>query len=247
MADHNIPVPSLEFIDREKPRPPDLRALASDMASVGVKSLEASRAPIGEPPLDYSVRSVYDSRPVNATDFNRYATGLFGDPHTGTVGVVTFPAVPEGYIFVIREFFVWVETTPILSNRSDIQMTPQVNGADDVFTRDVPVGAGNDTPIKCFLIVNEFLTYGVKFTINVALGNSLFNVWAYGNVLVKSGRPPQFEIANPGLTGNLPSAHPTVIAPPAPLPPVSVQQPAFVPSPMVRAPVVPKRRVTFRR
>jgi hypothetical protein len=55
---------------REGQLPPDLNPVPGDMLGVGQAERALAATRIGDPPEDFTVRAVYDSRPVNAYDVN---------------------------------------------------------------------------------------------------------------------------------------------------------------------------------
>jgi hypothetical protein len=74
--------------------PTDLLALSGAVA-------DAQATPLEPVPLDYDTRAVYDSRPVNAYDFNFCANNFI--VNNNTLWAVGWQ-VPLGYRAVIREF-----------------------------------------------------------------------------------------------------------------------------------------------
>lgn len=258
MADQNIPVPPQEFIERDRQRPPDTRQITPDMAIAGRQGEAARRAPPGEPPLDYNVRSVYDSRPINGTDFNIAVAFQGSTTDTFTDALCEF-IVPPGSICVLLQTHTWVEANdgsggpgPAFA-RSQVLASLTLDGGNVPYNQNVPVGSEQDDLLKSFIIANEFQAMGVRLIASIGTPfpvNAIVYAHFYGNLLAKTGRPTPFEIANPAGSGA-----PARVAPyvPPPLPSVRVQPPqipvAVAPAAPPRAklavPYVPRKRAMF--
>lgn len=195
MSDH-------EFIDREQQLPADPRAAgAVDMANVGQLTGQMERVKPGEPPIDFTVRSVYDSRPVQGQDFNI----------TAIVTQIVQPGnndcsftVPQGYVAVVRRLHHFVTNPPVGVgiNRSDALCSILLDNADYPYNKNIPVGWESDDIVNLFMIADEFQTVTTRFVFSaVVLETSALYVTFYGNLLLKTGRPAQFEIANPAARG----------------------------------------------
>jgi hypothetical protein len=181
-----------EFVNRDPPQlPADGSMPGADVQQASEARTAQERVPLGTPSADYTVRSVYDSRPVSAGDFNVavFSQGC-SSPGPG------FFTVPQGYVAVLREVLTWQE--PILSyaTRAEVLVSLQANKVDVANNIAIPVGNGTDLPIKCFIIADENQSVGVRWESATAPTNTFFWAHLYGNLLLKSGRPAQFEIAN---------------------------------------------------
>jgi hypothetical protein len=177
---------------------------SSDQAGADLLNVDASinsmtQAPLGNPPLDFDVISTYDSRPVNAYDFN------FSASVTATLGVVwtmTFN-VPPGYRAVPREWDVTYDT-PFVgpSNGSTVSLLQGSAGVPN--NGPIIIGSGTFDPIKSFFICEEQTTFGIT---GIAIGggangvgpntsNVSVNVW--GNLIPVSEVALPFTVANEG-------------------------------------------------
>lgn len=167
--DENRVIPAVEFItDKERQLPPDTRTLTADMARVALHADAAAQTPAGEPLLDYTVRSVYDSRPVNTYDFNIPANNA-GEGGTDTVVELSFE-VPRGSVCVLRAVHHWIEgTPPSLPDRSDVLMTLTINDISQQYNQNIPVGLESDELVKCFLIADEGQQVGVRLVFSAAV------------------------------------------------------------------------------
>src|SRR5262245_22300833 len=104
-----------EFIEeREQQFPPDTRPGGDVRASTGALG-DFNRTPAGEPDLKYDVRSTFDSRPVNAYDFNTtgrfYFPGADETPLTEQFGVFV---VPEGFVAIARKWYFTISPVPFM-------------------------------------------------------------------------------------------------------------------------------------
>lgn len=178
-----------EFIDeRERQAPADTRTRQPD-----VRNPDILQVPLGEPAIDFDVRSVYDARPINAYDFNIIpASVAIGSSTSYTISF----QVKQGRTAVIRELHHWIEPVPNLPLRSDILLSIQLQKADVPDNINIPVGVASDGLIKLFLIADEYQTVSFNFvTSSLITGTGYVHV--YGNYILKTGRPAPFEIANP--------------------------------------------------
>jgi hypothetical protein len=194
-------------------------SLPPDMARSDAVRKAAAEAGIGGPVLDYGVRGVYDSRPVNAIDFNQtYLLNLanaynfvaqpamlqvpqgrvavlrrveFSDPGsvTGIVSAYTFPSVVADNLLLV-DYYVQV-----LRNAGVVQpIDMRVPGTVGFNYKDaIPIKGGDS--IDTFLIYDEGEQIGLNFYLSSAAVGEVF-VKLYGNLLPKTGVPANFEIAN---------------------------------------------------
>lgn len=188
-----------EFIYRDRQKPADLRQIAPDVGSQADRDAMA-RAPAGEPLADYTVRSVYDSRPINGYDFNIVASDAAAAAEVVLAHDLFF-AVPDGYVAVLREISIWMETDADHKNtvnyaRSDVQVEAFLNGATVNYVKTF-TGEATDLPIKVFVIADENQLLGARVTL-LANPSVDIHVYAnlYGNFLLKTGRTAQFEVGN---------------------------------------------------
>lgn len=183
--------------------------------SLGKSREDLSRTPLGSPPVDYDVRSVYDVRPVAAFDFN-IANSLQFDS-LGTARIVEM-TVPEGLICVLREIDLWFEPIPVGSVKSDFSWSLTLNGGDVPYNLLNPFGIAVDKE-KVFLLADEFNRVGVRFT--AATVGSLVSIFGFvrfhGTFQLKTTVPLPFEIANPtGRQISRPRGQPVTLPSPSP-------------------------------
>ena len=77
--------------------------MSPDMASAQTSRVDAALTGVGSPKIDYSVRSIFDSRPINAREFNLWFSAEGDD--AAPVEIEVFRKcffVPEGYVAVLR-------------------------------------------------------------------------------------------------------------------------------------------------
>jgi hypothetical protein len=198
-------------------------------------------APAGEPPADYDVRSVYDSRPVQGFDFNITAeTGETSSPF-----VVEWQ-VPEGFVAVVRALHHWFDPAPMITSRQEITLTLLRDGNDVRFNVEIPVGSESDELVKCFAIYDEFQMVGARLVTPGAVVNTAAFVHFYGNFLLKTDTTPAFQIANPvGRKLGPPRVAPAPLVPPKIETPVAIMPPQLQPTmtapPVVKPPLKPYR------
>jgi len=201
----------------------------TDMRSNARNRQGAAEAPLGTPSLDYDVRSIYDSRPVNSVEFNEWFTleGLDAAPIDAAAVALLRKAwlVPVGFVAVVRGITVLVPNDPNVASVWDGELSVMVDGVkQDPPNVVVNPGTGlaainqhnilfrDGEQITTFVIAdqNQFVGVDVALLTNVALTTANFAVGFYGNFLQKTNIPSQFQIAN--LAG---TKGPTRVLPPA--------------------------------
>lgn len=208
--------------------------------NIGGKSLKGSRddlsrTPLGSPPVDYDVRSIFDVRPVGGFDFN---ISTFDTINEGITPYLVEMTVPEGFVAVLRDIDVWFEPAPAGLDKSDFTWTLMLNGAAYNYNVDIPFGTAVDRELV-FMLADEFNRIGVRV---VSTGGSYGTERAYarfhGTFLPKTARPLPFEIANPTR-----QKQDRRVAPPVPKKEVSAPRviaPAVIPAtPAVERPPFP--------
>jgi hypothetical protein len=214
-----------EFEARQRQLPASLKL------NIGGKSLKRSRddlarTPLGSPPVDYDVRSVYDVRPVGAFDFNIAASDVLGAGEGATSNVLTAEmTVPDGLVAVLRNFDIWFEPNPAGADKSDFKWSLQLNGADFPYNGSIPFGVVVDRE-TVFMLANEFNRIGIRVTATAGAifvtGSPVLWVRFYGTFQIKGSIPLPFEIANPAsgrvLGPRGPVRSPPVLPDPPPKP-----------------------------
>lgn len=196
-----------EFIEqREHQLPADPRS-ASGVNDSGASELAQMQVtPSGEPPKAFDVRATYDSRPVQGFDYNINATGSFtytANSEVDTTTDLTF-IVPRGYVAVQRMLHHFMNPSPAFYFRNDVDVSFIVANSQVPYNQNIPVGIEADTLANTFFIADELQTVTARFTV---YGNNTYT-WAdgqtftiyasfYGNFLLKTNIPKEFEIANP--------------------------------------------------
>ncbi len=191
------------------------RSLPGDMLNTQQARESAARAGIGGPVLDYTVRGVYDSRPVNGFDFNQVVELTLTD-NSGNPFRYACLQVPQGRVVVLRaiQFYDLMDVDEFIQPDSgkawDIMVQLTRNGGAimpiDMDVKNYSPGGvtymdqlpikGGDT-LECFSLFDE----GEVIGINALLGGgvpttSYMYVKFYGNILLKTGIPANFEVAN---------------------------------------------------
>lgn len=185
-----------EFIGREQQFPPSSARVSGESLEAAKAKRGVSAAPLGEPPQDFGVRSVYDVRPVNAFDFN-VTLGPVVVSEEDAFDPVNF-AVPDGFVGVLREVHYWSQSPVPDVERTDIALSIQLNKVDYTLNTEIPVGSGTGAnPITCFVVADQGQLLGVRFSIPGTLLTPFDAfVLLYGNLLPKTECPANYQIAN---------------------------------------------------
>jgi len=149
------------------------------------------QAPLGEPPTDFDVRCVFDSRIVNGYDFNMSAA--FSQPSGGSWSV-TFQ-VPNGYRIVPREWTVQYDsavTGP--SGNSTVNLTQQ--GAAVPYNQNIIIGMSTDEPIKSFFLCEENTSFGITGINSNVTVTTTGSVTVYGNLIPVSDVALPLSVSN---------------------------------------------------
>jgi hypothetical protein len=151
--------------------------------------------PLGEPRTAFDVRCVYDSRPINAYDFNFSAQFSYG---TGSsVNSVNFN-VPQGYRAVPREWRVLltVPTAPSSGSFNQISFTSNnaavPNNQNIIFAN----SGTDDEPIKTFFLCEEQTQFGATLALLNSSVPGYAVVTVYGNLIAVDSHGLPFAIAN---------------------------------------------------
>lgn len=232
-----------EFIEqRERQLPADFSS-SGDLQSqqTGMDHLEIT--PPGDPNLKFDVRSIFDSRPVNAYDFNISAAVELAAPGTTTFTVFT---VPKGFVAIPRRWFFFIDPLFSLSSRAAILVTPQINNVDVQNNTDFPIGNESDDLLHTFFVVDELLKVTMRVVVADTLTSPILHVSVNGNFLAKRNVPPNFEIANPcGGCGEVVNSFAPPVRPSPVTEPIATQR--FVPPPAAaKAAKCPPGQVTFK-
>lgn len=168
------------------------------------------------PALAYQVQSTYDARPVQGRDFQASGcdTLVFEDAGGGasaTFATVAFTyLVPDNTVAVLRQFRYEVQNAPI-----NMVQEGECWLQSDLFVNDLPVrdysqmfhAVFMQNPFDCFIIADQRTRIKIalshpKPTADTVLASAVIGVTSpvlfefYGNIILKSGIPIEFEIAN---------------------------------------------------
>ncbi len=178
----------------------------ADMRNIGAKQDDVGGTPLGAPVMDYTVRSIYDSRPPSAVDFNEWFTTEGAS--SSDVLFRKCVIVPQGYVGVLRK--VSIKAAPsVNAGASQYFVAVCLNGAIVIplQTVDAPSGAthapgvGITAPetFDTWIIADENQTFGVSIVAATTQPDNLvIDVGFYGNYLLKTGVPALFQPANLG-------------------------------------------------
>lgn len=170
-------------LDTSKAQNPDLFRAAEGRAALAETGL-------GSPVMDYTVRSVYDSRPNSGKDFNQWFTSRSFNPNhevNDFTGLRRCFYVPQGWVAVIRKISFRMNPTTLMTDPNDGDSNPAgawyhallnllVNGAGvdpEVFPEGtgtatssptrlegIPVRDGDD--VETWAIADEGMSVGVR-------------------------------------------------------------------------------------
>lgn len=207
LADYDLRGPQVP------PQSPGGPAAVADLArGTGIIETITNQSISPRPPaLLYQVISTYDSRPIQAYDFQSSGCELLqwaGTPPTFPPINLTY-VVPTNVVAVVRWFRYQVMNAPV---------NAVVEGdcwlQSDIFVNDLPVREYNKMlhPVlqtnffPAFIIVNELLDIRLQLSIfdpnNTEFSQALDGINAvvqlemYGQLLLKTGVPIDFEVAN---------------------------------------------------
>jgi hypothetical protein len=163
------------------------------------------------PALLYQVVSTYDSRPIQAYDFSATTCGFLswnGTPPVMDTAELIY-TVPQNVIAVVRSFAYQVQNAPV---------NAVVEGdcwlQSDIFVNDLPVREYNhmrlpvymEDQFPAFIIADENLRIRLRLSTfdpnDTEFGQALDGLQVpvlfqmYGNLILKTGIPEAFEIAN---------------------------------------------------
>jgi len=206
--------------EQDQQLPANTRVVDPDLVIAQRSRDMLDNLPTGAPPQQYDVRSIYDSRPINATDFNlsisNFSAENAGGVWNGNFCDFTF-TVPNGYVAVLRELHHSFTPPPVIAGRSEVTASFLINGAlyqqpvqfaadnlgdSDLALQtvtDIPIGLESDDILQGFVIADQGQTLGVRIKVTAAIAavEPVCHAHLYGQLLQKTGRPAQFEIANP--------------------------------------------------
>ena len=162
-----------------------------DLAGQAAATAEMFAAPLGEPPTEFDVRCIFDSRIVNGYDFNMSAA--FSQP-SGAGWSVTFN-VPNGYRIVPREWTVQYDSA-ITGPSVDSTVSLMQNAAAVPYNQNIIIGMGTDNPIKSFFLCEENTTFGITGANANAATTVTGSVTVYGNLIPVSDVALPLSVSN---------------------------------------------------
>lgn len=182
-----------------------------DMRNNAAQRQAAGAAPIGTPQLDFDVRSIYDSRPVQGRDFNQWFG--FSTEGGGTIPGTFFNqalVVPTGYVAVVRRIMfrttaaVWTgpyqnEMNVTKNGAVVMPETLPLNPASQCFPLEtIPISNGES--IETFIIADEAESVGIVLYDSGGSPDVIdtiqYFVGFYGQFLLKTGVPAAMQVAN---------------------------------------------------
>lgn len=144
-----------------------------------------------------SVRSVYDTRPINGTDFQS-AESQDITPSAENGGTVDFNyTVPTSYIAVLRGFEFRQSPVKIVEDL-DISFSILVDGISQLGHSNIPLPPDVGF-INTHILADENSTITLRVIYPALYSDAvLYRVWSrlYGNLILTNNRPLAFEVGN---------------------------------------------------
>jgi len=166
--------------------------------------------PRGEPPKAFDVRATYDSRPVQGFDYNIPDSVAASIVDETTLTVELSFIVPRGYVAVQKRFRHWFNPVPAIASREQCRVSFLISGAGVPYNELIPIGVESDVLSDGFFIADELQTVTARVIVSnlgFTLSTTLYCVF-YGNLILKTGVPSPFEVANPTDKIWLPTGYP---------------------------------------
>lgn len=184
-----------DLIDQREHQIPNADPVAPGQQAAAAQTALA-QTPSGPVPLAFDVRAIYDSRPINAYDFNIAVStsGEVANPIT-----MSF-TVPNGYVCVLKRIITFIENPiPASSDRVDVLLTALVNQGVFPFNESIPVGVDQSDLFNCFIIADQGSEVAARLVVSAAILAlaPTYTAQFYGQFLQKTNIPPAFEIGNP--------------------------------------------------
>ena len=194
-----------DFINRDQMyRVPDSSRYdpSRDKASQMVRKQSIDTTKQGAPQLGAIVRSTFDARPINAVDTRHSGLGTGSYGYGSGSPAITY-TVPDGYVFVARKVSILqpsvvdvfgIPTPAALQVVAEIT----VDGVIQETLNQVFVEGANE--IDVYAIAGPLSVVKVQLvgTTGGAVPASYY-AELYGNLLLRSGRPINYEIGNVGM------------------------------------------------
>lgn len=176
--------------------PYDARNYAPDI----IKNQEIADQPAteGSKPEDSTVRSVYDTRPINAYDAIFDVAKSDGSALQQGNNLYTI-SVPVGTNVVIRGVKFVINPVPAVSiDDRDYLLTLLLNGAAVPHYQDIPVGPVLDFFLPCHVIAGDNQTFGLRFNVVPAIPVATFflNAQFHCNLLLSTGQTANLVVGN---------------------------------------------------
>ncbi len=188
--------------------------MSPDMASAQRSRVDAHDTGVGSPKIDYSVRSIFDSRPINSREFNLWFYGAQVEEGPGP-DIAVFRKcfyVPSGYVACLRGVTVLAAPTQIpeftnydgllgIAVDGSIVDPPQVEVGPVVTNTgltQINIPFQSNQEVETFVLADENSTVGLFLTVNstIVIDSEDLQVGFRGAFLLKTGVPGQFQAAN---------------------------------------------------
>lgn len=179
--------------------PPDIAQQAI------VKRRQSVPARSGSIKLRAEVTSTFDARPINTIDHYIALNGtiLFTEDFDPSPQPLSLSfTVPSSRVYVMREFRFTVTPFNTDLDLDELLFSILVNNTADEFYRDLELGQASGDFINNYIIADANNTVTFRFFSDYLTGGNVpdytatIAVEARGNMILKTGRPPNFEPGN---------------------------------------------------
>ena len=181
--------------------PPDMaNPPGADLLGDAAATAEMIAAPLGGPATDFSIRSVYDSRPVNAYDFN-YSQAVEVTNANGAGTTVLWAAnfsAPNGYRAIPRKWDIFLDPPHAVGPPADSLVSITQSNAAIPNNQNIILGLGTDEPIETFFVCEENTVFGASGATSLIPADTTVNVNVnvHGNLIPVSQVAAPYSIAN---------------------------------------------------
>jgi hypothetical protein len=189
------------------PSHPDMQISAQDRS-------DAARTGLGSPTLDFTVRSIFDSRPTQAKEFNLWfgVSWPCSSDFADNTALNQCFFVPAGYVACLRRVELVAEADPLsmLPYEGYLEVMADNAVRDPIDVPPGPVASNGSSAdqvpgimftlparVDTFVLIDEKLSVGARLTFAAAsLQRPNLRVGFHGTFLLKTGVPAMFQAAN---------------------------------------------------
>lgn len=154
-----------------------------------------------------SVRSVFDTRLINSTDFNFAGSEEVTPSAELNESVSIGFIVPQSYVAILRKFK-WIITPNLVGEAEvDLLMSIKVDGISQVGHTDLVSMHAPEDYWDTHILAPEGSTISINFNFRATYSEGItYTVFAhlYGNLILSKQLPLAFEVGNPEVSKSIP-------------------------------------------